>query len=124
MPQFQKWIEGVSSDDILTVLGGRTSHAAVVARQMNKVCIVGCRNLVIERNRRCRIGGQPLSERDFLSLDGHSGAVYSGKLEVVAEKPVEWLALVEQWRQLTDAGLDRLQRPLSHRRTVGENGAR
>jgi pyruvate,orthophosphate dikinase len=89
-----------ASDGILTMLGGRTSHAAVVARQMNKVCIVGCRDLVIERNRRCRIGGQLLSERDFLSLDGHSGAVYSGKLEVVAEKPVELLALVDQWRRL------------------------
>ena len=43
-----------AAEGVLTMLGGRTSHAAVVARQMNKVCIVGCRDLVIDRNRRCR----------------------------------------------------------------------
>ncbi len=58
-----------ASEGILTALGGRTSHAAVVARQMNKVCIVGCRDLVIERNRRCGIGRESLAERDFSSLD-------------------------------------------------------
>jgi pyruvate,orthophosphate dikinase len=88
-----------ASAGILTKLGGRTSHAAVVARQMNKVCIVGCRDLVIEHNQRCRIGGESLSERDILSLDGHSGSVYSGKLAVVAEKPVEMLAVVDRWRK-------------------------
>ena len=88
-----------ASEGILTTLGGRTSHAAVVARQMNKVCIVGCRGLVIERGRRCRVGSESFSERDFLSLDGHTGAVYPGELEVVAEKPVELLSLVNQWRQ-------------------------
>lgn len=88
-----------ASEGILTSQGGRTSHAAVVARQMNKVCIVGCRDLVFERNRHCRIGVESFSERDFLSLDGHSGAVYAGKLEVVAEKPVALLSIVNQWRQ-------------------------
>lgn len=91
-----------ASEGILTMLGGRTSHAAVVARQMNKVCIVGCRDLVIERDRRCRIGGESFLERDFLSLDGHSGAVYSGKLEVVTERPDELLAVVDRWRQAPD----------------------
>jgi pyruvate,orthophosphate dikinase len=87
-----------ASEGILTMLGGRTSHAAVVARQMNKVCIVGCRDLVIERNRRCRIGGQSLAEGDFLSLDGHSGAVYAGELVFVVERPLELLSRVKQWQ--------------------------
>jgi pyruvate,orthophosphate dikinase len=87
-----------ASEGILTMLGGRTSHAAVVARQMNKVCIVGCRDLVIERNRRCRIGAQSLTEGDFLSLDGHSGAVYAGELAFVVERPLELLSRVKQWQ--------------------------
>ena len=88
-----------ASEGILTRLGGRTSHAAVVARQMNKVCIVGCRDLVLEHDRRCRIGSQSFSEGDFLSLDGHSGNIYAGQLNVVAEQPLELLAEVERWRQ-------------------------
>ncbi len=88
-----------AADGILTALGGRTSHAAVVARQMNKVCIVGCRDLIIDANRRCRLGGQWFGERDVLSLDGHSGAVYSGKLQVVAERPLQLLSVVQQWQQ-------------------------
>ena len=87
-----------ASEGILTTLGGRTSHAAVVARQMNKVCIVGCRDLVIERNRRCRIGAQSLAEGDLLSLDGHSGAVYAGELVFVVERPLELLSRVKQWQ--------------------------
>ncbi|MEQ8789615.1 MAG: pyruvate, phosphate dikinase [Pirellulaceae bacterium] len=88
-----------ASAGVLTMLGGRTSHAAVVARQMNKVCIVGCRGLAIEPGRRCRIGDAAFSAGDFLSLDGHTGAVYAGKREVVTEQPVEWLRVIEQWRR-------------------------
>jgi pyruvate,orthophosphate dikinase len=88
-----------SSVGVLTALGGRTSHAAVVARQMNKVCIVGCRDLFIQKNRRCRIGSQSLVERDFVSLDGHSGAVYAGRRDVIVERPVELLSEVQRWRQ-------------------------
>jgi pyruvate,orthophosphate dikinase len=89
------------AEGILTTLGGRTSHAAVVARQMNKVCIVGCRGLVMEPNRRCRIGSTSFSEGDPLSLDGHTGNVYAGTLQVTAEKPTELLSMVEKWRQAT-----------------------
>lgn len=88
-----------ASAGMLTALGGRTSHAAVVARQMNKVCIVGCPNFVIERGRQCRIGTETFSENDFLSLDGHTGAVFSGQLDVVVEKPKELLSAIEKWKQ-------------------------
>jgi len=93
-----------ASEGILTTLGGRTSHAAVVARQLNKVCIVGCRALVIEQGHRCRIGDQSFSEGDVLSLDGHSGAVYAGRLQVVTEKPVELLCEVRRWRESMELG--------------------
>lgn len=84
---------------VLTGRGGRTSHAAVVARQLNKVCIVGCRDLAIPSGGRgCRLGGRWFTEGDCLSLDGHSGTVYGGKLEVVVEQPDEYLREVECWK--------------------------
>jgi pyruvate,orthophosphate dikinase len=84
---------------VLTARGGRTSHAAVVARQLNKVCVVGCRDLVLEpAGRGCRIGGVPVEEGAVLSLDGHTGRVYSGRLEVVVRRPTEYLREVERWK--------------------------
>ena len=83
---------------ILTRLGGRTSHGAVIARQLNRVCIVGCPELVIERNRQCRIGMCRVTEGDFLSLDGHSGKIYAGRLEVETQRPCEELTIVARWR--------------------------
>ena len=68
-------IEGIgASGGLLTVRGARTSHAAVVARQMGKVCIVSCGDLKIDRNRRvCSFPGRDLFEGDTITLDGQSG---------------------------------------------------
>jgi pyruvate,orthophosphate dikinase len=85
----------------LTSCGGRTSHAAVVARQLNKVCIVGCRDLDIDAQRRvCHLGGRGFHEGDVLTLDGHSGAVYAGRLDVVTEKPLTYLQEINRWKAL------------------------
>ncbi|MCR4315395.1 MAG: pyruvate, phosphate dikinase [Planctomycetes bacterium] len=68
---------------ILTARGGMTSHAAVVARQMGKCCIVGCSAVEIaEDNSHCAIGGRKISKGDWLSLDGTHGQVFLGNLEV------------------------------------------
>jgi pyruvate,orthophosphate dikinase len=84
---------------VLTGRGGRTSHAAVVARQLNKTCIVGCRELAIPAGSRgCRLGDRWFTEGDWLSLDGHSGTVYRGKLDVVVERPTQHLREVERWK--------------------------
>ncbi len=84
---------------ILTATGGRTSHAAVIARQLGKVCLVGCPSLDIDLHRRlCRIGEHLFHEGEFISLDGNDGGVYSGKLETVADRPERELARIEQWR--------------------------
>jgi pyruvate,orthophosphate dikinase len=84
---------------VLSCHGGRTSHAAVVARQLNKVCIVGCQKLSISYDGRgCRLGDRWFKEGDPVSLDGHSGAVYSGKLAAVVERPSEYLLEVERWK--------------------------
>ena len=88
-----------ASAGLLTARGGRTAHAAVVARQLNKVCIVGCRELAVQEDgKRCRIGDQFLDEGAAVSLDGQSGQVYAGKLEVVVERPTQYLGEVGRWR--------------------------
>jgi len=84
---------------VLTTMGGRTSHAAVVARQLNKVCIVGCGTMGIDpRSRWINIASKTFSEGDFLSLDGNTGNVYAGALDVIIEKPKKLLAEVERWK--------------------------
>ncbi len=85
---------------VLTALGGRTSHGAVVARQLGKVCLVSCPGLAIDLARRtCRIGGQELREGEPLSLDGNDGAVYRGAFAVVTDRPESELAVVSAWRE-------------------------
>jgi pyruvate,orthophosphate dikinase len=93
-------IEGMAlAAGILTASGGRTSHAAVVARQLGKVCLVACPGLEIEVDQRlCRIGGTVVTEGDFLSLDGNSGAVLAGRLNAVSERPEQALAAAAGWR--------------------------
>jgi pyruvate,orthophosphate dikinase len=94
-------IEGTAlAAGILTATGGRTSHAAVVARQLGKVCLVACQRLEIDLvHRQCRIGEMLLNEGDFVSLDGNSGAVYAGKLEPLVERPDHALATIAAWRR-------------------------
>jgi pyruvate,orthophosphate dikinase len=90
----------VAARGILTALGGRTSHAAVVARQLNKVCLVGCRDLVIDlATRRCAISGEWLKEGDTICLDGPSGQVFAGAPQLLIEKPSAYLTEVAKWRK-------------------------
>ncbi|HEY0182412.1 MAG TPA: PEP/pyruvate-binding domain-containing protein [Rhodopila sp.] len=93
-------IEGMAlAAGIRTATGGRTSHAAVVARQLGKVCLVACPELEIDLERRqCRIGGTLLNEDDLLSLDGNTGAVHAGRLVVVTERPERALAIIAKWQ--------------------------
>lgn len=73
---------------LLTARGARTSHAAVVARQLGKVCLVGCEALQIDLARRSvRFGEVVLNEGDVLTLDGNTGAVYLGAARTVMEAP-------------------------------------
>jgi pyruvate, orthophosphate dikinase len=70
-----------ASRGILTARGGMTSHAALVARQMGKVCIVGCGDLEIDyRGRRMTIGDRVIREGQYLSLDGTAGEVFAGQI--------------------------------------------
>jgi pyruvate,orthophosphate dikinase len=77
---------------ILTARGGRTSHAAVVARQLGKACIVGCDSLRIEPDElTCSVAGRVLREGDILGLDASTGAIYAGELRVARTRPTELL---------------------------------
>ena len=73
-------IEGmVASQGILTVRGGRTSHAAVVARGMGTCCVAGCGAIKInEEAKTFELGGHTFSEGDYISLDGNTGKIYKG----------------------------------------------
>ncbi|MBW7906325.1 MAG: pyruvate, phosphate dikinase [Phycisphaerae bacterium] len=72
---------------ILTKTGGKTSHAAVVARGWGKCCIVGCESLLIDYgSRRMSVNGRTISAGDFITLDGSTGAVYEGRLELETPK--------------------------------------
>ena len=83
---------------ILTAVGGRTAHAAVVARQMGRPCLVGCHGLAIGADA-VRLDGETLREGDWLCLDGETGDVTLGRREIVVERPEEALAEIEGWRQ-------------------------
>jgi pyruvate, orthophosphate dikinase len=86
---------------LLTAIGGRTSHAAVVARQMNKVCLVGCADLAIDLpQRRCRIGSTWFKEGDFICLDANSGSIFPGQLRTKRSRPQTLLDEVARWREL------------------------
>ena len=84
---------------VLTARGGRTSHAAVVARQMGKVCLVGCEALRIdERSRTISFGQGTLREGETLCLDAERGRVLGREPEVVVERPEGLLSEVARWR--------------------------
>lgn len=88
-----------SAAGVLTARGGRTAHAAVVARQMGKVCLVGCRELAVDAGKRsCSIGGKVLREGQVISLDGSGGGIYAGAVEIVRARPERELAAVASWR--------------------------
>ena len=73
-----------SSEGILTVRGGMTSHAAVVARGMGECCVSGCGDIVMdEENKQFHLGGKTIKEGDFISIDGTTGNIYDGKIATV-----------------------------------------
>ncbi len=73
-----------ASDGLLTARGGLTSHAAVVTHQLGKTCVVGCGNLVCkEKEKECIFQKTTLRSGDFISIDGHEGSVYKGKIRLM-----------------------------------------
>ena len=78
-------IEGMkAAQGILTVRGGMTSHAAVVARGMGTCCVSGCSEIVMdEANKKFTLGGKTFTEGDIISIDGSTGKIYDGAIPTV-----------------------------------------
>ncbi len=78
-------IEGMkAARGILTVRGGMTSHAAVVARGMGTCCVSGCGDIRMDEENRCfELGGKTFREGDFISIDGSTGKIYEGVIPTV-----------------------------------------
>ncbi|MBR6522633.1 MAG: pyruvate, phosphate dikinase [Oscillospiraceae bacterium] len=99
-------IEGMeASQGILTARGGRTSHAAVVARGMGTCCVAGCAELRINENGKfARLGGKTIREGDVISIDGSTGKIYAEALPTVdADIGGEFariMALADKYRRL------------------------
>ena len=73
-----------ASQGILTVRGGMTSHAAVVARGMGTCCVSGCGDIKMdEENKKFELGGKTFHEGDFISIDGSTGNIYDGIIPTV-----------------------------------------
>ena len=70
-----------ASQGILTVRGGMTSHAAVVARGMGTCCVSGCGDIVMdEANKKFTLAGKEFHEGDYISIDGSTGNIYDGAI--------------------------------------------
>jgi pyruvate, orthophosphate dikinase len=78
-----------AAQGFLTARGGMTSHAAVVARQMGKVCVAGCEAVTVEDNTTVRIGSLTLKEGNYLSINGFTGHVYNGDIPVVESEVIQ-----------------------------------
>ncbi len=73
-----------AAEGILTVRGGMTSHAAVVARGMGECCVSGCGAIKMdEENKKFELGGKVFHEGDFISIDGTTGNIYEGLIDTV-----------------------------------------
>ncbi len=87
-----------ASQGILTVRGGMTSHAAVVARGMGTCCVSGCGDIAMdEENKKFTLAGKTYHEGDFISIDGTTGNIYDGIIKTVDAKIVGEFERVMTW---------------------------
>ena len=89
-----------ASVGILTSRGGKTSHAAVVARGMGKPCIVGCADLKIDyENKKCVANSKTIFEGDAVTIDGSSGEIFVGEVPTVEPKITEDFKTILLWSE-------------------------
>lgn len=87
-----------AAQGILTSRGGKTSHAAVVARGMGKPCVSGCEKIVIDvREKRAAVGDTVLHEGDVITIDGSTGNVYAGEIPTVESEFFVELTTILDW---------------------------
>ena len=91
-----------SAEGILTSLGGKSSHAAIVSRGMGKPCIVGCAELKINyENNTCTANGITVKENEMISIDGSIGTVFIGEVPTVEPKVTKDFQTILSWAQNT-----------------------
>lgn len=92
-------IEGmIAAKGILTVRGGMTSHAAVVARGMGTCCVAGCGTIKVDEKKKIiEVNGKVYSDKDYISLDGTSGNVYGEKIKTVSPEISGYFATFMSW---------------------------
>ena len=84
---------------IVTAVGARTAHAALIARQMGKPCVVGCSGMTIDVTAdHAQLAGTTISGSDWITIDGDSGNLYLGRRETVVTRPEAELAEIATWR--------------------------
>jgi pyruvate,orthophosphate dikinase len=82
----------IAAEGILTARGGVSSHAALVARQMGKVCVCGASALEIDYDKKTiKVAGQTFKEGDYLSIDGTAGTVYAGEIKTAPSEIIAGL---------------------------------
>ena len=106
---------------IVTSVGARTAHAALVARQMGKPCIVGCGSMTIDvAADRAQLAGKTISGSDWITIDGDSGDLYLGRHDTIVTQPEQELAEIASWRpQADDRGRDHRKPKPVHRQPHG-----
>ncbi|MGD1089088.1 MAG: pyruvate, phosphate dikinase [Verrucomicrobiota bacterium] len=93
----------IAAEGILTARGGVSSHAALVARQMGKVCVCGASALQVDYDRKTvSVGGQTFQEGDFLSIDGTAGTVYAGQIKTAPSEIIAGLIGGDKAAQATE----------------------
>src|SRR5665213_2809829 len=93
----------IAAEGILTARGGVSSHAALVARQMGKVCVCGASALHVDYDKKTlTVSGQTFNEGDFLSIDGTSGEVYAGELKTAPSEIVAGLIHGDETSRATE----------------------
>ncbi|MEG0297843.1 MAG: pyruvate, phosphate dikinase [Clostridium sp.] len=92
-------IEGmIAAQGILTVRGGMTSHAAVVARGMGTCCVAGCGELVVNEDAKTlELGGKVYTDNDFISIDGSTGMIYVEQIKTVTPEISGHFARFMEW---------------------------
>ena len=93
----------IAAEGILTARGGVSSHAALVARQMGKVCVCGAAGVAIDYDKKtATIDGQTFKEGDYLSIDGTSGLVYAGQIATAPSEIIAGLLNGDKAAQATE----------------------
>jgi pyruvate, orthophosphate dikinase len=104
---------------IVTSIGARTAHAALVARQMGKPCIVGCGRMTIDiAADRAQLAGTTISGRDWITIDGDGGNIYLGRRETVVTWPEAELAEIATWRSQSHDHDHRKPKSAPHRQAL------